>query len=195
MQTPHYSLTETATTAEPVTWDDFAAHCRIDSTGERTVIEAYLTAARVLAEQQSHRALMQRTVTLNLDRFPSGRRILELPRPPLASVTSITYLDSAGSTQTLASTDYIVDRAGMPGRVQPIEGQVWPTAADRIAAVTITYQAGATASSNVPETDKQAIRMLVGHWFANREAVGTVPGQIAFAWDTLIRSRDLGDLG
>jgi uncharacterized phiE125 gp8 family phage protein len=191
---PHFGIAEGATTAEPVTWSDFATHSRIDSTGERTLIESYLTAARILAEDVSHRALMQRTVTLTLDKFPAGRRILELPRPPLTSVTSISYVDTGGATTAMASTNYVVDTASRPGRLQPTYNTVWPTARDQLGAVTITYVAGATTSTNVAETDKQAIRMLVGHWFQNREAVGTLPNEIAFAFNTLVRAKDLGDL-
>ena len=195
MRIPHFGLTQALSTVEPVDWSDFSSHSRIDSTGDSALVTLYLRAARQLVENDSHRALVNRTVTCQLDRFPAGRDVLWLPKPPLVSVASITYVDTAGASTTMASTDYVVDTRSMPGRVQPRYGSVWPSAQQRLGAVTLTYTAGyGAASTDVPETDRQAIRMLVGHWYEHREAVGDVPKEMEFAYTTLVRSGDLGDM-
>ena len=51
--------------------------------------------------------------------------IVEL-RPPLQSVTTVTYVDPSGTTQTLASNRYVVDVNNEPGRMAPSVGSVWP---------------------------------------------------------------------
>ena len=51
-------------------------------------------------------------------------------------------------------------------------GQSWPgTTLKTAAGVTITFVAGYGATSaSVPESIRQAILLLVGHWYENREA-------------------------
>jgi hypothetical protein len=40
--------------------------------------------------------------------------------------------------------------------------------------VQITYLAGYGGAASVPKPAVHAIKMLVGHWYANREAIGSV---------------------
>jgi uncharacterized phiE125 gp8 family phage protein len=158
------------------------AHLRIDSTDEDASITAWITAAREWCENYQNRTYITRTRTLKLDRFPGNSEYIELPYPPLAGVTSIAYLDSAGASQTLAlTTDYLVDTTTEPGRVYLPHGKTWPDVYDQLQAVTITYPAGyGTLPANVPVRYRQAILLFVGHCYENREAVGEV-GHIAGA--------------
>lgn len=165
---------------EPVTLDMAKAHIRVDGGEEDAYIEQILKTAREWCEDFQRRAYVTQTWRLTLDEFPACGE-LELPRPPLASVTSITYLDTNGDSQTLATSVYAVDTDADPGRVYLKYNQTWPSTRAIQNAVTITYVAGYGADdSHVPAAMKQAILLLVGHWFENREDVvsGSLPKHI-----------------
>ena len=93
------------------------AFAKVDVTDDDSLIDALITAARQLVETEQNRQLMPATYELTLDEFPSSSNCpIELPRPPLQSVSSITYVDTAGATQTWSSDDYQVDTKGIVGR-------------------------------------------------------------------------------
>ena len=56
-----------------------------------------------------------------------------------------------------------------------------PTIANQLNAVKITYSVGVNLASLIPEALKQAILILVGQWYENRQvavvgrSVGTIP--------------------
>ena len=104
-----------------------------------------------------------------------------MPRPPLSSVTSIGYEDENGSSQTWSSALYQTDTDSEPGRIKPIEGETFPnTQSNTYNTVTMTYVAGYGGASAVPVRYKQAIKLLVAHWYRIREplvdkGMATVP--------------------
>jgi uncharacterized phiE125 gp8 family phage protein len=81
--------------------------------------------------------------------------------------------------------------------VTPAYDKVWPSARSVRDAVQIRFIAGyGDAASDVPQAIKQAILLLVGHWFENREAVlvhSFKPTVIPIAVDSLLSPYLLGD--
>jgi len=57
---------------------------------------------------------------------------------------------------------------------------------EQAATVKVNYVAGYGAATAVPQTIKQAMLMLIAHWFENREAVGTVGGPVELATKALL---------
>lgn len=169
----------TAPAAEPVSLTEAKLHCRVDTDDEDDLLTMLVAAARQYVERLTGRALITQTWRLTLDCFPYGcRPVIRLPRGKTSSVTSITYVDTEGTTTTLAADQYRVNMDGEPARIEPAYGVVWPTTRDVLEAVKVTYVAGyGAAGSAVPEALRQAMLLLVGHWYANREAV--VTGTIA----------------
>lgn len=167
-----YSIT-TDPTCEPVSTTEAKEFLRYDSDAANATIDQLVKAARRLVEQWEWRALITQTITLKLDAFPSDPDdVIHLPRPPLQSVTSIKYVDSDGVTQTIDSANYDVDTTSEPGRVKPSYGNVWPTPRVQNNAVEVIYVAGyGDDGKSVPEDTRLAIRMLVAHFWRNREAV------------------------
>jgi uncharacterized phiE125 gp8 family phage protein len=55
----------------------------------------------------------------------------------------------------------------------PLYLEDWPNVRLDDKAVQITYLAGYGGAANVPKPAVHAIKMLVGHWYANREAIGS----------------------
>ncbi|MCH9011272.1 MAG: phage head-tail connector protein [Chloroflexi bacterium] len=158
-------------TVEPVSLDEVKDHSRVDGTDSDAVLTILLQAAREYVEHHQKRQLITATYELTLDEFPSGPIIL--PNPPLISVTSISYEDTAGDTQTWASSNYQVDITELRGSISVEPNVTYPTTeTDRKNAVTITFDAGyGTSPSDVPETTRLAIMMLAAHWHENREPV------------------------
>lgn len=160
----------TAPSVEPVSLDELKAHLRVDQADENGLLTSLIVAARRHLEMETRRAFINTTYAYRLPKFPADR-FIELPRPPLSSVTSIVYEDSDSVSQTLAASSYQVDTYGEPGRVALEPSQSWPaTEADRLNAVTVTYVAGyGSAATDVPQEIRQAIMLLAGHWYENRE--------------------------
>lgn len=173
---------------EPVSLDEAKAHLRVTTTDEDAYIASLTTVAREWCEGFQQRAYITQTHKLTLDRWPRGCAIY-LPRPPLQSVTSIVYTDSEGAQYTIEAESYIVDTDAEPGRIVLAYGASWPSVTLRPAAgVEITYVAGYGDASAVPQKAKQAILLLVGHFYEHREVVltGGISKEIEFAVHSLL---------
>lgn len=139
----------------PVSLAEARAHARVDDGVDDDRLTGMLRSATERAQTLlGGKQIMQATLALYLERFPCGREI-RLPMPPLASVTSVQYVDAAGDTQTLSASAYVVDTVSEPGRIYLKHDQVWPTTeCGNINAVTVTYVAG---YATVPYCIKEAI--------------------------------------
>lgn len=188
----------TAPTAEPLDLSEIRNHLLEVGGGRDDAIESYAKAARVALELWSGRQFMKATYTLLLDDFPSSSSYsagsreghILLPRPPLQSVTSVSYTDTDGDSQTVATTVYGVDTTSEPGRIYLKEGQSWPS--DVLAqpqSVTVVYVAGysssatvATQRAAVPENVKHAIRLLTEHYFDMDTTKGITAAVESLLW-------------
>ena len=153
----------------PVTLDEAKLHLRVTCTADDAYITTLIKVARLHAELFQNRSYITQTLELRMDCFPQF--LIELPRPPSISVTSIKYIDSNGDTQTLDASKYTTDFNSYVARIVPAFNETWPTTRRVIDAVTIEYQAGYGAASDVPETIRQAILLLIGVWYENREPI------------------------
>ena len=184
-----------APTAQAVTISEAALHCRCEEDADLSKLGDFIRGATEYVESQTNRQLMTATYQYTLDRFPfsdaggvcQDMPIL-LPWSPLQSVTSIAYIDSSGTTQTLGASTYIVDDSRDPARIVPAYSQTWPFTQSRINAVTVTFVAGYTSQIAVPYALKAAIMLLVGNWMENREATisGTIIAKVPYAVESLL---------
>jgi uncharacterized phiE125 gp8 family phage protein len=154
---------------EPVSLAEAKLHLRVDVSDDDALINGLIQAARERAEDILRRALITQTWELTLDQFPSGDEI-ELPFPPLQSVASIKYTNSNGDESVFSSDDYIVDTAEEPGKVVLAYGSTWPSVTlYPTGAVAVRYVAGYGEAADVPQTFKQAMLLMAGEWYENRE--------------------------
>lgn len=160
----------TAPVAEPVTVDELKAHARIDQDSEDGLLAQYLKMARKATETYLWRQLVSATYTLKIDRFPTEDYI-DLPLPPLVSVTSVKYYDTSNALQTFSSGSYTVDVGTEPGRIYVDRSVGWPSTYDRRNAVEIVFVAGYGNAAAVPDTIKVSIMQKAAHAFENRETV------------------------
>lgn len=178
----------TAPATEPVTIAEQKLHSRVDITDDDDLIAAQIAAARRWLEGVKRRAFITQTWRLNLDAWPVGNEIA-LPNPPLQSVSSIKYYDESNNETTWNNSNYLVDTDSEPGRVVLAYNKTWPTEATLypVNPIRIEFVAGYGAAADVPETDKQAIMLLVGHWYENRETTMHVDLRtIPFAVESLM---------
>lgn len=181
----------TGPTTEPVTVGEAKSHLRVDTTDDDAYILGLIKAAREKLEHDMRRAFVRQTWDLFLDCFPD---VITMPLPPLLSVTSVKYLDTAGVEQTLATSEYVVDINSQPGRIVTAFGKSWPSTRDTINAVTVRFPAGyglavdtaEQSAQKVPEGIRHAIKFLVAHWHENREpASESVPQAVAMTLESL----------
>lgn len=168
---------------EPLTLGEAKEHLRVTSTADDDHIVALIQVAREHVEEVTGRALVTQTWTRSVDRFGT----IFLPRPPLIAVTSVTYVDTDGNEQTLATSVYDVQANELPPRITLAHDEFWPTARSVPNAITVTYTAGYGDPFDVPEPLKHAIRLLIGDMFLNREdtVTGTVVARLR-AVDSLL---------
>jgi len=157
---------------EPVTLTEALEHLRVEDDADNTYITNLITAARQTAEEYTHRQLITATYTYYLNKFYSR---IELPRPKLQSVTTLKYYDTSGNQQTLTEdTDYTVVTSSEPGYIVPYYCTSWPSTRDIPDVIEIIFKAGyGNAASSVPMAIKQAILLIIGDLYGNRETVIT----------------------
>jgi len=144
-----------------------------------------ITAARQIGETWMGRRFITQTVDWVRNRFPCGA--ISLPFANVTAIVSITYIDTAGATVTLAADQY---RAVLPvgakcarGRLEPAYGVTWPATRAVIGAVTIRMTAGyGPTGADVPAAIKTGMKALIAHWDRSREAVnvGNITSELPF---------------
>jgi len=175
-----------APASEPLALADAKAHCRVDHNDDDALITALIVAAREQAEHETGRALVTQTWELVHDTFPEA---FVLRKAPIASVTSVKYLDPAtGAEQTLDPADTLLDKDSEPGYLVPAYGKAWPTARAVPNAVRCRYVCGYGNAAAVPQAIKQWMLLAIGTLYAQREtfASGTVANLPDRFWGSLL---------
>jgi len=178
-------------TLEVISLTEAKRHLREEDTDlHDRLIEDLTIAAREEIETLTERQMLTASYKLYLDRFPArgGGMYLSplgygwddgsivIPRPPLAAVSLVEFADTAGVSQTVASSVYEV--VGLPvgaisadgaGRVRLKKDQSWPAdVQSHPDSVCISFTAGYGAEpSTVPKLLRQAMLLVVGHFFDN----------------------------
>lgn len=167
--------------SEPITLTDVEGQCRItDLSAEASTIDIVIQAVRERAEQATRRAFVTQVWELTLDGFPYGA--ISLPLPPLQTVDSIKYIDTAGVEQTLDAAAYRVLTGGEPGAVQPVYGTTWPNTLNDLETVKIRFTCGygpiaPDTSLNVPKAILQWQLINIANLYENRESQGVAMGR------------------
>lgn len=136
------------------------------------------------------RALALQTWEYRLDEFPADDCAIRLPYPPLVTLTSIKYDDSAGDEVTL-DDEYDFNVIGLGGHnrasVENVHDGTWPTSRGDTGSVRIRYVCG-YAPADMPPAIKAAVALGVKqlHSMSERNPYLSreeVPGVLSRAWD------------
>jgi uncharacterized phiE125 gp8 family phage protein len=157
------TITEAAS-SEPVTLDEAKAQGIVDHTDDDALIERLIATARDHVEHYCGVRFASQTIEAKCDCFADLRR---LPEAPVSSVTSITYVDVAGATQTLSTDVYELRKDGLEPSIALKIGQAWP-AIQMGSRITLTAIVG---YETAPPSVKHAMLMLVATWYAKRENI------------------------
>jgi uncharacterized phiE125 gp8 family phage protein len=177
-------------------------HLRLDTDDDDATVELCIRAATQKLEGEIGKQLLQATYDYYLDEFPeSDDDIIELPRPPLSSVTHVKYVNASGVETTMSSTtDYEVittvaaDPFGGYGHVRLRYNQCWPTTRDERDAVRIRFVAGYDNAGKIPDLARAAIKLQGTLFYEERSPIYITRagernkelGKIPHAYDSLV---------
>jgi uncharacterized phiE125 gp8 family phage protein len=170
----------TAPIVDPVSLTELKAHLNLDDVnlagGDNDLLKIYLDAALAMVDGRAgelQRALITQTWDLRLDCFPSGAGSIELPLAPVQSVTSVTYVDSDGDSQTVSSYQVVGIGTHDLSDVAPAFAATWPSTRAELEAVVVRFVAGyGDEPSDVPARIRRAILLRAAGMYAEREPTG-----------------------
>lgn len=159
---------------EPVTLEEAKAHLKIDTDADDALIARMISAARARAEWHIGRALITQSWILWCDAWPESGTV-EIPLPPLQSVSSVTAYALDDTAHVLDSDAYSLDTASAPGRLK-FSDCVPPFPLRRMNALAIAFTAGfGDAADDVPELLREAVLSLVAYLYEHR---GEAPAEL-----------------
>lgn len=180
---------KTPPASEPVSLSETKTYLRISDTDDDAFITSLITGVRQRFEEWGARSLITQTWTLWLDSFPRSEKkntpkegyfelpvdhfdevkpLVEIPRPPLISVTFLKTYDIANIATVFDSSNVLVDTVSNPGRVALNQGSTWPSGLRGINGVEIEFVAGYGDASAVPEPIKQGMLLWIKFLFADK---------------------------
>lgn len=159
----------TGPAAYPLTVKQARAQLNLpDSLGNDDYLTALIAAATKAVETATGLLLITQSVRQVHDGFPSGAIVLRTG--PVSTVTSITYTDEAGDSQTWSASEYDTDLVSIPARIHPKPNYFYPLTSTKIASVQVNYSAGYGATGDsVPADILHALRLLITDYYENRE--------------------------
>ena len=197
MGRPSLKYAQTAAAAfEPLTLAELKLHLRCDVDADDALITSLGVAARTYVETRTNHILCGRAFYLEANAFPPDGNEIVFPIAPVTAIASVAYVDGAQTVQTLAAT-YRLQSNIIPSKLRTaLTDSAWPVTGYADDAVRITATVGYANAAAVPSQAKQAILLLVGHWYENREAVvnGTISSDVKMTVEALIRNLWLAEI-
>ncbi len=176
----------TAPATEPLSLSEARLHLRLSTTDDDTLVTNLISVARMACEEFTRRALITQGWTLWLDHFPGTatnwwdnensssssyltvKRFINLPRPPLVAVASVSTFDDDDTETVFDPANYFVDSASEPGRLALRNAATWPTPGRETHGIQIVYTAGYGDASDVPQSLKQGMLGHIAALYENR---------------------------
>lgn len=170
-----YWKVTTGPTTEPITVDEVKEFARIDGSEEDTLIQSFIYSARINCEAYLGRALIEQTITMVMDFWPG--EVIQLPRPPLLSITAVEILDELDNATQYSSDNYYIVTESIPGELIVKRGITFPINNVRDhSGYRIRFTAGyGTDASSVPSGIKDGLKLWVTDIYENRVIRATPP--------------------
>jgi uncharacterized phiE125 gp8 family phage protein len=152
---------------EPLTLAEAKAFLRVEHGDDDAVIIALIAAARVHVEAMTRRALLAQTWRFVLDAWPRDGRFA--PRiGPLRELVAARLFDADGTVRDMDGESFVVD-VGANVIAAPCFALPVPGRARAGIALDVRCGYGADAA-DVPADLRQAVRLLLAHWYDHRVA-------------------------
>jgi len=157
--------------ADLVSLNEAKAHLRVTSSDEDLYISTLITAANDYVSQYLNRPVAPKTFNIAYDSFSNAMPL----SADVQSVNYIKYIDVNNVEQTLSSANYELDTYVTPAVIRPVYNYTYPNILNVANAVKISYVAGFTDGDSpdtypMPVAIKQAMLLVIGDLYANREA-------------------------
>ena len=160
----------TGPATEPLTYAEVKAFLRLNDDSEQTFVTTLITIARQIVEGQTWRPLISQSWALQFDKSELNLFISNINKAPIISIDTVSYYDTDNVLQTLSPTLYETDIYGNPARFRL---KSIPTVYDRMGALIVNFVCGYTNAAAVPQAIKQAMLLIIGHLYENRQDVVT----------------------
>jgi uncharacterized phiE125 gp8 family phage protein len=194
-----------------VTLADFHNHIKVSDTSEDALYTFWINAATELYTLDTQEVLLTQTLRLNLDNFPGqliyrpsymgqayyynqfqnqpANQVIYIPRYPVTAVSSVEYLDTNATWQTLAGTS--VDLTNNPARV--ILPSTLPNLhPSQFPKVRVNFTAGYANAASIPATTNILIKLICAHWYDQRQETTTDDlKDIPFGFKAIVSQRRL----
>jgi uncharacterized phiE125 gp8 family phage protein len=152
---------------EPLTLADAKLYLRVAHDDDDGLIASLIGAARSAVEGRARRALITQVWRITRDAWPPDGRFV-LPLAPAREILAARVYDADGVAHETDTQAFVVDKGAAPGVIAfapwfvPVPGR----AAGGIE-LDVTFGYG-DAATDVPEPLRQAVRLLLAHWYENR---------------------------
>ena len=160
----------TAPATEPLTYAEVKAYLRLNGDSEEAFVTSLIVVARQYVESQIWRPLISQVQSMNFDKSELTTQVYNINKAPVISINSVTYYDLNNALQTLSASDWESDIYSNPARFRI---KTLPQIYDRMNALQVNFTCGYSNAASVPLPIKQAMLMLIGHYYENRQDVVT----------------------
>jgi uncharacterized phiE125 gp8 family phage protein len=143
-------------------------HLNAEESTDDDYIAALIDVARGHIEERVGFVVQAETRTLL---FPAFEAVMHLPVHPVRSVTAVRYYDETDALATVDSADYRMGGGERRPMLMARLNKSWPSAVAYPDAVQVEAEVGPETRDDLPEDVRHAGKLLVGHWYRNREAV------------------------
>jgi uncharacterized phiE125 gp8 family phage protein len=161
------SILLTGPSVEPLTLAEAKNYLRVEHDDDDAAVGALIAAARIHIETQTRRALITQTWRFIADAWPSDGR-LRLSPAPLQQILAARVYELDGTTVTVDTEAFVIDKAAAPPLIAFMPWSL-PTPGRDTGGIELDIKVGyGDAAASVPEPLRQAMRLLIAHWYENR---------------------------
>ena len=154
----------------PITLAEVKDQLRVEADDDDAILTRLIDVAVAYTDVKG--ALGQAMITQKWGQWVNSTppQTVSLLLGPTTGVTAVKYYDADGNLQTDTLSNYQVTGTEFATVVGPKTGFSWPVTQDRADAIRIEYEIGyGEATTDVPQTIRHALMLLVGHWYDSRE--------------------------